>query len=102
MITTTHINAGARGNLRLAEDDLDTPIRPNQPLAPSPPVYEWSSAAAYAGLSRAGFPNVKRGLELLGEHARRVVCVVPALANLDPASAPSASIGVLAAAAART
>jgi hypothetical protein len=67
-----------------------------QPLPPKivadPIHFEWSSARAYGGLSRAGFTDLSRARALLGrEHAWRVKVEAPALADLEPSFVPTAS-----------
>src|SRR5262245_11168215 len=78
-----------------------------QPLPPKivaePIQFEWSSARAYAGLSRTGLTDLGRARALLGrEHAWRVRVVAPALADLEPMPVPSASPETILAAVAQT
>lgn len=55
-------------------------------------AWQWSSARAYAGLSRAAYPNVERARALMERFARRARppwC--PALAGLEPMELPTVS-----------
>jgi hypothetical protein len=78
-----------------------------QPLPPKivtdPIHFEWSSARAYAGLSRTGLTDLGRARALLGrEHGWRVRVEGPALADLETTPVPSASPETILAAVAQT
>jgi hypothetical protein len=79
----------------------DNPVRTKTPIVARPHHFEWSSARAFAGLSRAPSTNVARALELLGRERRFVSPGQVALAELTPAPIPSSSIEILLSAAAQ-
>jgi hypothetical protein len=80
----------------------DNPLRTKPPIVTRAHHFEWSSARAFVGLSRAPFANVSRALELMGDERRWVVPARPALEGLTPALSPSSSVELLLAAGAQT
>lgn len=78
------------------------PTDTHPPIVETDVAYPWSSARAYAGLSRTGFPATARARTLLGSDARRFLPKGFPLADLEPSSVPSARPETLLVAAAQT
>ena len=76
-------------------------VHRNPPLLAREIDFPWSSARALVGLSRAEFPNVGRLRALLGSRARPASPARVALAGLEPLIVPTASPGLILAAAAQ-
>jgi hypothetical protein len=77
-------------------------VRTKTPIVAEAHHFEWSSARAFAGLSRAPTTDVTRALALLGDERRRVVRSCPKLEDLAPAAFPVAGVELVLAAAAQT
>jgi REP element-mobilizing transposase RayT len=78
------------------------PVKTDPPMVQYAVEYPWSSARAFAGLSRVGFVDVARALELCGTSAPWTIPRGYRLADLAPAVVPSASPALILAAAAQT
>jgi hypothetical protein len=73
----------------------DNPVKVNDDYreVDDPVSWPWSSAPAFAGLSRAPYANVARARELMGESSSRAVSGwVPRLVDLEPSRVPAISI----------
>jgi hypothetical protein len=79
----------------------ENPLKTRTPLVTDETFFEWSSARAFAGLSRGKLPNVPRALAVLGKDRRRVVRPGPPLEDLARAAFPSVGAGLVLAAAAQ-
>lgn len=79
----------------------ENPTKTHEPIVTRPEAFEWSSARAFAGLVRAGHPNVPRCRELLAQHARWALPPRASLAIAERRSVPTASPRLIAAAAAQ-
>jgi hypothetical protein len=80
----------------------ENPVRTKVPIVSEDFHFEWSSARAFAGLARSPLPDVRRVRRLLGEQAERALPRRVALAGLEASPVPTASPGLIVAAAAQT
>jgi hypothetical protein len=71
-------------------------------LAKAQAHWAWSSARAFAGLSRVSYPDVPRVVALLGHHASWALPAKYPLADLEPSQTPCAEPGLILLAAAQT
>jgi hypothetical protein len=72
------------------------PLDTHPPLVAHAVEFPWSSARAYAGLTRASPANPERARTLLGPDAHGVTPSLPfKLASLEPASSPTVSLETL-------
>jgi hypothetical protein len=80
--------------------DHENPVKAR--MAECDVVYEWSSARAFAGLTRLPYPNVARARALIREFERWAVPPPLSLANLERVGTPRFSPGKILAAIAGT